>query len=89
MQQERSGFAWPVVDPIKCLARRVPGRGVEDMPEGLLRAVQGMPVAVVQPVVLKRALDLEQLGEDGIAVHRRRIADSRLSRPRGLRCADK
>jgi hypothetical protein len=78
MQQERYGFAWPVVDLVKCLARRVPGRGVEDMPEAPLRAVQGMPVAVVQPVALKQTLDLEQFGEEDIAVHRRRIADSRL-----------
>jgi hypothetical protein len=70
MQQERYDFAWPVVDPVKCPARRVPGRGVEDVPEGLLRAMQGEPVLVFQAIVLKQALDLKQLGADGIPAAR-------------------
>ena len=36
--------------------------------KGLLCAVERIPILVIEPVVLKQALDFEQLGEDGIAV---------------------
>ena len=39
--------------------------------QGLPCAVERIPILVIEPVVLKQALDFEQLGEDGIAVDHR------------------
>jgi hypothetical protein len=54
----------------------VPRLGVEDIPQGLLSAVQCVAVVVVQPVVLKQALDFKQLVHDRFACHCARVDDS-------------
>jgi hypothetical protein len=71
MDQWRSGLNRTIVDLIERLRGRMPCIAVQDVPQGLLRAVQGVPV-----LVLKLALDFEQLGFDGVAVHQPSIADS-------------
>ena len=45
-----------------------PSSRLQDVSQGLLCAVECVPNLVIEPVVLKQALDFEQLGEDGIAV---------------------
>jgi hypothetical protein len=46
----------------------------------LLRAVQCKAVVVVQPVILKLALDFKQLGYDRVACHCGRVDDSPVAR---------
>jgi hypothetical protein len=36
--------------------------------QGLPCAVERIPILVIEPVVLKQALDFEQRGEDGVAL---------------------
>ena len=39
------------------------------MPERLRCPVQGMAVLIIEPGIEQHALDLQQLGKDGVAVH--------------------
>ena len=80
VQKQGNGFARLIVNPVECLRRLVPRLGVEDIPQGLLSAVQCVAVVVVQPVVLKQALDFKQLGHDRVACHCRRVDDSPVAR---------
>jgi len=46
------------------------------VPERLRCPVQGMAVLVTEPGVEQHALDFQQLGENGVAVHSGAISDS-------------
>jgi hypothetical protein len=67
MNEQRYRVAWPIVDPIERLRGRLPSVRLNQMPHGLLRAVQGD--AIVQAIVLKHAFKFQQLGVYGVAVH--------------------
>jgi hypothetical protein len=47
----------------------LPFVGLKDMPQGLLRAVQGNAIVIVQTIILKHAFKFQQLGEYGVTVH--------------------
>jgi hypothetical protein len=80
VQQQRHRFARPIVNPVECLRRLVPRRGIEHVSQRLLGAMKGVAIVVVQAVVLKHTLDFEQLGHDCIARHGLIIDDSRSGR---------
>jgi hypothetical protein len=69
MNQQRSSFTRAIVDPAKRLRGLLPDIRLDNMPKCLLRAVQRKAVVVVQPVILKQAFELHQLGDNGVAIH--------------------
>jgi hypothetical protein len=87
MQQQRNGLARLIVDPIEGLRRLAPGLGIENVSQRLLCAVQRVPIAVIQPIVLKQGFDLEQLDHDRVACHAGRIDDSTTRKGRSLQRA--
>jgi hypothetical protein len=87
MQQQRNGLARLIVDPIEGLRRLAPGLGIENVSQRLLCAVQRVPIAVIQPIVLKQGFDLEQLDHNRVACHAGRIDDSTAQKGRSLQRA--
>jgi hypothetical protein len=69
MNEQRHRFAWPIIDPIERLRGRLPSVRLNHIPQGLLRAVQGDAIVIVQAIVLKHAFKFQQLGVYGVAVH--------------------
>jgi|HubBroStandDraft_3_1064219.scaffolds.fasta_scaffold225019_1 hypothetical protein len=69
MNKQRRRFAWPIIDPIERLRGRVPSVRLKDVPQGLLRTMQGNAIVIAQTVVLKYAFKFQQLGVYGVAVH--------------------
>ena len=71
MKKQGNRLAWPIVDAVE----RLRGLGARrPAPRYIARACcapERIPILVIEPVVLKQALDFEQLGEDGIAVDHR------------------
>ncbi len=60
---------------IERLRRRLPGRCVQHVPKRLRCAVQGVAIVVIEPVIEQYALDLQQLGKYGVAVHPRVLSE--------------
>jgi hypothetical protein len=76
MNEQRYRFAWPIFDPVERLRGGMPSVRLKDMPQGLLRTVQGDAIVIAQAIVLKHTFKFQQLGEYGVAVHVRNLDDS-------------
>jgi hypothetical protein len=69
MHQRGSSFAGAGTEAIERLRCRMPRRGIQHVSEPLRCPVQSMAVLVIEPFVEQHALDLQQFGEYGVAVH--------------------
>jgi hypothetical protein len=53
MNEQRARFTRPIVDPVERLRSRLPAIRLQNVPQGLLRAVHRVSIVVVQTIVLQ------------------------------------
>jgi hypothetical protein len=69
MPQRRASLAGAVTYAVERLRCRLPRRGVQHVPERLRCPVQCVAIVVIEPFIEQQALDFQQCGEYGVAVH--------------------